>query len=161
MKRRMLLAGAIVAPLALGLPGGWPGNGRLDVETAAPDLLIHDARLPRAAHAAREMRRRGGQARETGGEIAALLLREKLLSGTGAILGVTGHAEFVLATDIARLAGRRIAPLMQMGAVDRWLGSPADGQWFGIVHGLLGDGRHARGAASEFAWLVAAPARAF
>lgn len=152
MRRRELLAGALAAPVVLGL--GFGTTGAFAAETP---LLLYNAHLPRAARAARLASAGGAQARETGGEIAALLLRERLLSAGRPVLGITGHSEYLLAADIARMAGRRVVPLMQLGRQDRWLGGAAEEQWRPLLAAITG----AKGGGSPetaFAWL-ALPAR--
>ncbi|HTN13830.1 MAG TPA: hypothetical protein VL094_03390 [Sphingomonadaceae bacterium] len=152
MRRRELLAGAMAAPVVLGL-----GFGATGAFAAEAPLLLYNAHLPRAARAARLASAGGTQARETGGEIAALLLRERLFAGTQPVLGITGHSEYLLAADIARMAGRRVVPLMQLGRQDRWLGSAAQEKWRPLLGGLTG-GKGAKSPETAFAWL-AVPAR--
>lgn len=150
MKRRTVLAGAITAPLVLGLHS--------EVLAAAmprlPALTLYDARLRPADRAARLIAMRGGLARQTGGEIVRQL-RAGALAQPGAVLGITGHAEMLLAADIARLAGRRLRPLKQTGPRQQWLGEEADQPWRPLLADLLPDDAQARAQATAFAWVVA------
>ncbi|WP_336978624.1 hypothetical protein [Altererythrobacter fulvus] len=148
MRRRELLVGALAAPMALGL-----GFGGTLARAAEPVLLLYNGSMPRAARAAKLATAGGAQARATGGEIAALLLRERLFAGAKPVLGITGHSEYVLAADIARMGGRRVVPLMQLGRQDRWLGSAAEEQWRPLLGGLTG-GKGAQSAETAFAWLA-------
>lgn len=151
MKRRSVLAGAVAAPLALGFGISVGGLSKAEL----PALTLYDAKLARARFAARDIELRGGATRDTGGEIAALLLREQLLAKGGAVLGLTGHSEFLLASDIARMAGRQVSPLMQAGRSARWLGGEGQQPWFSLLAGTLGDRTHPRSHATVFAWIAA------
>ncbi len=147
MRRRSVLAVAVAAPIVLGLGIDLPGAGY-----PLPGLTLYDERLPRAERAAWQMHLRGGDTRKTGGEIAALLLRERLFARTGPVLGITGHAEFLLAQDIGRMSGRQVAPLMQMGCGQSWLGGIAEEPWRALLEGMLDNGF---GQGTAYAWIAA------
>ena len=154
MKRRTLLAAAVATPALLGL--------RLDAARAAtpaavpdlPSLTLYDARLPVAERAAWHLHRRGASARPTGGEIAGLLLRERLFDTDGPILGITGHAEYLLAGDIARSAGRRVTPLLRLGRAPEWLAEPGQDGWQPLLASLLADAVQDHNGATAFAWIA-------
>lgn len=150
MRRRSVLAGAIAAPIVLGLGIDLPDAGY-----PLPGLTLYDARLPRAERAAWQMHLRGGDTRKTGGEIAALLLRERLFARIGPVLGITGHAEFLLARDIGRMAGKRVSPLMQAGLCQSWLGGTAEEAWRPLLAGLLDNGAQQRSTGTAYAWIAA------
>lgn len=151
MRRRSVLAGAVAAPLVLGLGLRGLGAGQ-----DLPWLTLYDARLQPADRAADAIRLRGGDTRQTDGEIAALLLRERLFASGGTMFGITGHAEYLLAADIARMAGRKVMPLMQVGAKRRWLGSPAEEQWRPLLADIFESrAGQTASAATAYAWMVA------
>lgn len=143
-----MLAGAIVAPLALGF--GFAGSGGREMSLP---LLLYDGNLEAASWAARLARARGGAVRETGGEIAALLLREPLLRSDRPLLGITGYSEYLLAAEIARPRGRRLLPLMQLGRRDRWLGPAEAAHWRPMIEHLVQAGSR-RAPQTAFAWLA-------
>lgn len=150
MRRRSVLAGAVAGPLVLGL--GIKASG---ISEQLPALTLYDARLQLADQAARKVRLRGGETRQTNGEIVALLLRERLFANGGTVLGITGHAEYQLAADVARMAGREVAPLMQVGANLRWFGSNGQDHWRPLVAEML-EGRDNQPAkATAYVWTVA------
>lgn len=148
MRRREVLAGALAVPAALGI-----GFGGTLAWAAEPPLLLYNGNMPRAMRAAKFAIAGGTLARETGGEIAALLLRERLLAGERPVLGITGHSEYLLAADIARMGGRRVVPLMQLGRQDRWLGDAAQEQWRPLLTALTG-GKGEGSPETAFAWLA-------
>ena len=161
MKRRTVLAGALAAPAVMGLAtaglataGMGLGLAEPAPDAALPGLTLYDARLPRAERAAWQVHLRGGEARPTGGEIAALLLRERLFARGVPVLGITGHAEFLLAADIARTAGRKVAPLMQLGAKERWLGGAQDQPLQALLESVLGRPAVARATGTAFVWIA-------
>lgn len=137
--------------MALGLGMGASGLAKANL----PALTLFDARLAQARFTARDIQLRGGATRDTCGEIAALLLRERLLAQGGTVLGLTGHSEFLLASDIARTAGRQVVPLMQAGRSPRWLGGEEQQQWFSLLAGTLVDRSHPRRPSTVFAWIAA------
>ena len=151
MRRRSVLAGALAAPVVLGL--GFKGLG---MAQGLPSLTLYDARLRPADRAASLIRLRGGDTRQTEGEIAALLLRERLFAKGEAMLGITGHAEYLLAADIARMAGRKVVPLVQVGSNLRWFGSPAAEEWRPLLADMFEsrDG-NAASTATAYAWVAA------
>lgn len=154
MKRRSVLAAAVATPvlLGMGLDEAWAGTST--IAPSVPSLTLYDARLPVAERIAWQLHRRGKATRPTGGEIAALLLRERLLAADGPILGFTGHAEYLLARDIARTAGRQVSPLMRLGRGQEWLGSPAQDEWRPLLAGLLQDAALHQHGATAFAWIA-------
>ncbi|MXO72836.1 hypothetical protein [Alteraurantiacibacter buctensis] len=154
MKRRSVLAGAVATPVLLGVGLDEARAATATAVPAMPSLTLYDARLPVAERIAWHLHRQGAPTRPTGGEIAALLLRERLLAADGPILGFTGHAEYLLARDIARVAGRQAAPLMRLGLGQEWLGSPAQDGWRPLLAGLLQVAEPDPHGATTFAWVA-------
>ena len=157
MRRRSLLAAAVAAPVVMGplMTGLGLDRARAATGGAArvrPTLTLYDARLPVAERAAFHLHRQGAPARPTGGEIAALLLRERLFAAEGPVLGLTGHAEYLLAGDIARMAGRHVTPLMRLGPDARWLADARHDGWRPLLAGLL---EEPAAGGTAFAWIAA------
>lgn len=158
MRRRSLLAATVAAPVVLGL-GLDEGHAAVPcMEPALPALILYDARLPVAERAAWHLHRGGVAARPTGGEIAALLLRERLFAAGSTILGLTGHAEYLLAQDIARMAGRQVHSLMPLGYDRAWAGqSRLTGslheEWRELLASLPEYAPGRRDVATAYAWL--------
>ncbi len=156
MRRRSLLAAAVAAPVLVGLGLDPAQAGPAGAAPARPALTLYDARLPVAERAAFHLHNRGVPARPTGGEIAALLLRERLFAGDGPVLGLTGHAEYLLARDIARLAGRQVTPLMRLGPDARWLGDARHDGWRPLLVDLAErSAPQGLPGGTAFAWLAA------
>ena len=153
MKRREVLAGALAAPAALALGVRlFPGPAR------QVELVLFNRAIPRAGMAAQRAGLLGIAALETGGEIAGLLLRQRLFASGGVALGMTGHAEMLLAADIARSAGRKLIPLAQLGRTDRWFGGADVQHWKPLALPLLA-ARADGPQQTAFAWIVPGPAR--
>lgn len=153
MRRREVLAGALAAPAALAL-----GTGLFTGPARQVGLVLYNRAVPRAGMAAQRAALLGIATLDTGGEIAGLLLRQRHFASSGAALGLTGHAEMLLAADMARSAGRKLIPLAQLGRQDRWFGGTEAELWRPLALPLLAPaaaGPHQ----TAFAWIVPGPAR--
>jgi len=149
--RRTLLKGAALLPV-----GHLAGASPLPAAGRERPRFIIDHRLQEADHIAARARAQGCPVADPECEIIRLLLdrRDPWLSASGAIIGLTGWSDLMLAQDALRMAGRPLlhASALRDGKEERLIGR-ADSRAGATLASLLGGEDMRRPArTTSFVW---------